>query len=221
MKTPQALTLSFLALSFFAAHAATECRAQNPTPTPAAVQTTTVVVGGPQSPQSQTGASGGGGEIDLPQAATQPTQSKPAAQDGASKTARRTLGSIKGRVVGDAGESLPGVVVFASSRAFNLNSFNYDTRAQHSSTTDDEGNFSIGSLEPGLYGLSASIPVYVSESDPLTGNAAEIYRPGDAEPLRLGRHSAALRLLQYVRDEAHRFAQHYHHILRRKKLQEE
>ncbi len=47
----------------------------------------------------------------------------------------------------------------------------------------------------------------------------EIYRPGDAEPLRLSRHAAALRLLQYVRDEAHRFAQHYHHILRRKKLQ--
>jgi excinuclease ABC subunit C len=49
----------------------------------------------------------------------------------------------------------------------------------------------------------------------------EVYRPGEAEPLRLGRHSAALRLLQYVRDEAHRFAQHYHHILRRKKLQGE
>jgi excinuclease ABC subunit C len=49
----------------------------------------------------------------------------------------------------------------------------------------------------------------------------EIYRPGEAEPLRLGRHAAALRLLQYVRDEAHRFAQHYHHILRRKKLQGE
>jgi excinuclease ABC subunit C len=48
----------------------------------------------------------------------------------------------------------------------------------------------------------------------------EIYRPGEAEPLRLSRHAAALRLLQYVRDEAHRFAQHYHHLLRRKKLEE-
>jgi excinuclease ABC subunit C len=48
----------------------------------------------------------------------------------------------------------------------------------------------------------------------------EIYRPGESEPLRLSRHAAALRLLQYVRDEAHRFAQHYHHILRRKKLEE-
>jgi excinuclease ABC subunit C len=47
----------------------------------------------------------------------------------------------------------------------------------------------------------------------------EIYRPGEDEPLRLSRHAAALRLCQYVRDEAHRFAQHYHHILRRKKLQ--
>lgn len=44
----------------------------------------------------------------------------------------------------------------------------------------------------------------------------EIYVPGQAEPHRLSRHSYALRLLQYVRDESHRFAQHYHHMLRQK-----
>lgn len=44
----------------------------------------------------------------------------------------------------------------------------------------------------------------------------EIFLPGDSEPIRLSKHAFALRLLQYVRDEAHRFAQHYHHILRRK-----
>jgi excinuclease ABC subunit C len=43
-----------------------------------------------------------------------------------------------------------------------------------------------------------------------------IFLPNSDEPLRLTRHAYALRLLQYVRDEAHRFAQHYHHILRRK-----
>ncbi len=48
----------------------------------------------------------------------------------------------------------------------------------------------------------------------------EIFRPGAAESIKLSRHSAALRLLQYVRDEAHRFAQHYHHTLRKKKLTE-
>ena len=46
----------------------------------------------------------------------------------------------------------------------------------------------------------------------------EIFVAGGDEPLRLSRHSFALRLLQYVRDEAHRSAQHYHHILRRKSM---
>ena len=36
------------------------------------------------------------------------------------------------------------------------------------------------------------------------------------DPLKLPRNDPALRLLQHVRDEAHRFAQHYFHILRDK-----
>jgi excinuclease ABC subunit C len=40
-------------------------------------------------------------------------------------------------------------------------------------------------------------------------------KPGDDVPIP--RDSIAFRLLQHVRDEAHRFAQHYHHALRRKR----
>jgi excinuclease ABC subunit C len=45
----------------------------------------------------------------------------------------------------------------------------------------------------------------------------EIFVPGQPDPIVLSRRSFALRLLQYVRDEAHRFAQHYHHLLRTKR----
>src|SRR5262245_12310041 len=66
----------------------------------------------------------------------------------------------------------------------------------------------------GVLGLEP--PILLS----LAKREEEIYRPGAAEPLRLSRHAAALRLLQYVRDEAHRFAQHYHKILRRKRIED-
>ena len=48
----------------------------------------------------------------------------------------------------------------------------------------------------------------------------EIFIPGRSEPIVLSRRSFALRLLQYVRDEAHRIAQHYHHLLRKKRTLE-
>lgn len=44
-----------------------------------------------------------------------------------------------------------------------------------------------------------------------------IYAQERSEPIRLGRENPGLRLCQSVRDEAHRFAQQYHHVLRRKK----
>ena len=44
-----------------------------------------------------------------------------------------------------------------------------------------------------------------------------IYIAGEKKPLKLPANNPAKKLLQYVRDEAHRFAQHYHHILRSKK----
>lgn len=44
-----------------------------------------------------------------------------------------------------------------------------------------------------------------------------IYTQARSEPIRLGRDNPGLRLCQAVRDEAHRFAQHYHHVLRRKR----
>jgi excinuclease ABC subunit C len=44
---------------------------------------------------------------------------------------------------------------------------------------------------------------------------------GRGKPLALPRNDPALRLLQSVRDEAHRFAQSYHHILRRRKMLEQ
>lgn len=44
----------------------------------------------------------------------------------------------------------------------------------------------------------------------------EIFRPGESESIKLSKHAYSLRLLQYVRDESHRFAQHYHHQLRSK-----
>ncbi len=49
----------------------------------------------------------------------------------------------------------------------------------------------------------------------------EIYVQARSKPIRLPRNNEALRLVQHVRDESHRFGQHYHHILRRQKVFEE
>lgn len=48
----------------------------------------------------------------------------------------------------------------------------------------------------------------------------EIYLPGQAEPLVLSHECGALRLLQRLRDEAHRFANNYNELLVRKRVRE-
>ena len=88
---------------------------------------------------------------------------------------------------------------------------------------DEEGVFpDILLIDGGKGQLSSALSVFSAlEITPptvisLAKREEEVFVMGREEPLRLSRHSFALRLLQYVRDEAHRFAQHYHHILRRK-----
>jgi len=81
----------------------------------------------------------------------------------------------------------------------------------------DGGLGQLNAAREALTAMGVAVPCLIS----LAKREEEVYVPGLEEPLRLSRHSAALRLLQSVRDEAHRFAQHYHHILRRKKLTEE
>ena len=48
----------------------------------------------------------------------------------------------------------------------------------------------------------------------------EIFRPGQSDPLRLDHNTGALKLLQRVRDESHRFANTYNAKLRLKKISE-
>jgi excinuclease ABC subunit C len=61
------------------------------------------------------------------------------------------------------------------------------------------------------------------ENIPVIGLAKEfeeIYRPGQSEPLRLSHDTGALKLLQRVRDESHRFANTYNAQLRLKRISE-
>jgi excinuclease ABC subunit C len=122
-------------------------------------------------------------------------------------------------------KSVQGVDDFASIRE--VVSRRFRNLPRHSADEEEEVFPDILLIDGGKGQLNAALEVFglLGREPPcllsLAKREEEVYRPGEAEPLRLSRHAAALRLLQYVRDEAHRFAQHYHHILRRKKLQED
>ena len=73
--------------------------------------------------------------------------------------------------------------------------------------------------------LSSTLDALISVNCPplpviaLAERNEEIYIPGRSDPIVLDRHDPALRLLQSVRDEAHRFAITYHRKLREKRIQ--
>jgi len=81
----------------------------------------------------------------------------------------------------------------------------------------DGGKGQLAAALDALEGLGIEAPCVIS----LAKREEEVFLPGRSEPLRLSRESYSLRLLEYVRDEAHRFAQHYHHLLRGRRTFEE
>ncbi|MDF1863103.1 MAG: excinuclease ABC subunit UvrC, partial [Verrucomicrobiales bacterium] len=48
----------------------------------------------------------------------------------------------------------------------------------------------------------------------------EVFRPGESEPLVIPHDKGALKLLQRIRDEAHRFANGYHQLLMKRRVEE-
>ena len=76
----------------------------------------------------------------------------------------------------------------------------------------DGGKGQLNAAMTAMQELGVDPPFTIS----LAKREEEVFVPGETEPRRLSRHSYGLRLLQYVRDESHRFAQHYHHLLRNK-----
>jgi len=81
----------------------------------------------------------------------------------------------------------------------------------------DGGKGQLSAALDALESLGIEPPCIIS----LAKREEEVFLPGKSEPLRLSRDSYSLRLLEYVRDEAHRFAQHYHHLLRGKRTLDE
>ena len=77
----------------------------------------------------------------------------------------------------------------------------------------DGGKGQLSAAKESLANLPVAPPALLS----LAKREELVYIQGRSEAVRLKRNDPALRLLQSVRDEAHRFAQAYHHILRRKK----
>lgn len=78
----------------------------------------------------------------------------------------------------------------------------------------DGGKGQLHSASEALRNIGAKPKVLIS----IAKKEELIYKEGHTDPIRMTRRNEGLRLLMHVRDESHRFAQHYHHILRRKAI---
>ncbi|MBC8310148.1 MAG: excinuclease ABC subunit UvrC [Phycisphaerales bacterium] len=78
-------------------------------------------------------------------------------------------------------------------------------------------------IDGGRGQLSAAMEAFdqLEQRPPLVISLAKkeelIFLTKTSEPIKLSRNNEGLKLVQAIRDEAHRFAQHYHHHLRTKK----
>ncbi len=77
----------------------------------------------------------------------------------------------------------------------------------------DGGKGQLNAAMEVFAGLGARPPIVIG----LAKKEELIFLPGEQEAIRLGRENPGLKLCQAIRDEAHRFAQHYHHLLVRKR----
>lgn len=77
----------------------------------------------------------------------------------------------------------------------------------------DGGLGQVNSVWKVLNDMEAEIPLFG-----LAEKNEEIWPPGSSQPLRLSRHDEGLKLLQRLRDEAHRFALQYNRLRRTKSV---
>jgi excinuclease ABC subunit C len=77
----------------------------------------------------------------------------------------------------------------------------------------DGGKGQLSNAVDVLHSLSLHIPLIG-----LAKRLEEIFVPGQSEPILLPKTSSSLRLLQQIRDEAHRFAVTYHRQIRSKRI---
>src|SRR5882762_727709 len=93
------------------------------------------------------------------------------------KSEETRTGTISGRVVNESGQPLVNAAVYVRS----INSVGFG----RTTSTDSEGSFQVGGLDPASYSVSASIPTYTSPTPDPERTEANFYRVGDSVKLEL------------------------------------